>query len=458
VQGRCVKPLLKWPGGKERELARILPFLPAYERYVEPFLGGGALFFALEPAEALVSDINPQLMGLYRLIAASPAALSGELDRYVDARHAAARFAVEIEEAVLALHLALRPGDDRIQPVRALLDAARSSYKLRFARFFGSSVELDLLIEKSLADKLARIARFAADGRSWPLADVRTHVTTALQAALYTYVRDCHEPETEIGRAAAFLFIRSYCYGSMFRYSRSGHFNISYGGESYDQNELTTKIQQLVAPETIALLQRTELHCGSYHDLELRPSDFLFLDPPYDSTFSEYDQFSFGHAEQEHLADWFSGLPCPALMIIGKSPFIEALYRDRQEANPQIVIESYDKRYGFNIKGRTERAITHLQIRNYAAPPPRRPWRVERLIFLRIRLCQFASSVAGGRAASETPRRWNACLADRHAGLRHPDPPSAEARSRARRRPIVERCRGGRSPDRATAVALRSPN
>jgi DNA adenine methylase len=59
-------PLLKWPGGKRLFLKHILPLLPeSFNDYYEPFFGGGALFFALEPRSAVLSDNNPDLMNCY---------------------------------------------------------------------------------------------------------------------------------------------------------------------------------------------------------------------------------------------------------------------------------------------------------------------------------------------------------------------------------------------------------
>ena len=59
-------PIIKWPGGKSRELPHIRPLIPDYDRYIEPFFGGGALFFALEPQRAAVNDSSRALMEFYR--------------------------------------------------------------------------------------------------------------------------------------------------------------------------------------------------------------------------------------------------------------------------------------------------------------------------------------------------------------------------------------------------------
>jgi len=59
-------PLLKWPGGKRSLLNEIIPLLPkTFGRYYEPFVGGGALFFALRPRVAVLSDNNSDLINCY---------------------------------------------------------------------------------------------------------------------------------------------------------------------------------------------------------------------------------------------------------------------------------------------------------------------------------------------------------------------------------------------------------
>ena len=67
------KPILKWAGGKTQMLNDLLPKVPSsYGRYIEPFFGGGALFFALQPENAIISDSNPELINMYRQVADFP--------------------------------------------------------------------------------------------------------------------------------------------------------------------------------------------------------------------------------------------------------------------------------------------------------------------------------------------------------------------------------------------------
>lgn len=64
------KPILKWAGGKTQMLGELMSRVPkTYGRYIEPFFGGGALFFALNPDNAIIADSNPELINMYVQVA-----------------------------------------------------------------------------------------------------------------------------------------------------------------------------------------------------------------------------------------------------------------------------------------------------------------------------------------------------------------------------------------------------
>lgn len=70
-----VKPFLRWAGGKSRLVTKLLHYVPSsdmYGKYIEPFLGSGALFFKLKPDSALLADMNSHLINCYRQIARKP--------------------------------------------------------------------------------------------------------------------------------------------------------------------------------------------------------------------------------------------------------------------------------------------------------------------------------------------------------------------------------------------------
>lgn len=77
------KPFIKWAGGKRQLIKELIKLLPAnYNRYFEPFIGGGALFFAIQPKNAYISDINPELINLYNVVKNDVDLLINDLIKY----------------------------------------------------------------------------------------------------------------------------------------------------------------------------------------------------------------------------------------------------------------------------------------------------------------------------------------------------------------------------------------
>ena len=77
------KPIMKWAGGKTQMLGDIMPKIPQkYGKYIEPFIGGGALFFALSPDKAIIADSNPELINMYRQVADNVEAVISHLKKY----------------------------------------------------------------------------------------------------------------------------------------------------------------------------------------------------------------------------------------------------------------------------------------------------------------------------------------------------------------------------------------
>lgn len=78
-----VQPVLKWVGGKRQLLNDIKPLIPQHiSTYVEPFVGGGAVFFNLQPKKAIINDMNSELMNTYKVIKNKPDELINILKRH----------------------------------------------------------------------------------------------------------------------------------------------------------------------------------------------------------------------------------------------------------------------------------------------------------------------------------------------------------------------------------------
>jgi DNA adenine methylase len=77
------RPFVKWAGGKRQLLPELLRYVPQrFGIYYEPFVGGGALFFALRPKAALITDVNARLIRTYRGVRDSVADVIRLLESY----------------------------------------------------------------------------------------------------------------------------------------------------------------------------------------------------------------------------------------------------------------------------------------------------------------------------------------------------------------------------------------
>ena len=84
-----VEPFLKWAGGKRWLVRRHSNLFPTnYNRYVEPFVGSGAVFFQLQPKRSILADTNSELIDTYRAVRAYPCDIAKTLKRY-HGRHSA---------------------------------------------------------------------------------------------------------------------------------------------------------------------------------------------------------------------------------------------------------------------------------------------------------------------------------------------------------------------------------
>jgi len=259
-----LKPLIKWSGGKGDEIKLFHKYIPDnYNRYIEPFVGGGSLFFHLNKSNGIINDIHKELIDFYRCI--------------------------------------------------------------------GNGKSND-------------IYKFMIDN----LNDEET----------YYKIRDKMIINNELDNAKRFYYQRKTCFRGMMRYNKNGKFNIPFGKyKSINYNELLNDNYEKLLKNTEILNEDFEYIFNNYND----ENNFMFLDPPYDSEFSDYGYCKFGKEEHIKLSSLFKETKIKCLMIISKTKFIEDLYKD-------YIVDEYDKKYKFKLYNKRigdEINNKHLIIKNY---------------------------------------------------------------------------------------------
>jgi len=275
---KCLKPMFKWCGGKRREFAYIYKFLPnmnEVDTYIEPFIGGGALYFSLNHNKNIINDIHPEVTNFYEVSKTNLSDIYNNLNEWKN------------EE--------------------------KEYYRIR--------------------DEL-----------------------------------DCN---TNILKASRFYYLRKTCFRGMLRYNSKGKFNIPFGRyKTYNLNEIDPNKNLFKRYEEI--LNNTIIENRDFSHLFEEynsPDNFMFLDPPYDSSFQNYGFDDFNEIQQRKLSKLFKETIIKCMIVISETPLIKELYSGNDTNGNPYIKGFYPKKYGFKIKENrigNEINKNHLIITNYS--------------------------------------------------------------------------------------------
>jgi len=373
-----MKPLIKWPGGKSQEFERIKELIPEFNRYIEPFFGGGAVFFMLQPEKSALNDISQELMQFYNHIKNSNSREKMKAELYLinENWERIKSYMKVFKKDFLSLYSKYRKNniDDTVfrNKLNQIFSNKVKTFNGMFKKDFAVYPErLERQIENSTYAKLKRTKTKVDIKNKFDAKEIMKNIETAFRSGFYTHLRSIYNLSmkekiiSQEKQSAIFYFIREFCYASMFRYNSSGDFNIPYGGSAYNDKDFRKKVDAIFSEENINLFENTQLGNLDFetflNDLKLKEDDFLFLDPPYDTEFSDYAQNAFGKDDQKRLADFLYKTKAKFILIIKETDFIKDIY---SKTDNNIKIASFEKRYLYNIKGRNDREVNHLIVSN----------------------------------------------------------------------------------------------
>ena len=254
----------KWSGGKGDEINYFEKYIPEkYKIYIEPFVGGGAVYFYLNSDKSVINDVHEELIAFYKEIK------NGNAEKIYD-------------------FMKNHPNEEEE----------------------------------------------------------------------YYNVRDKMEIKTDLDKACKFYYLRKTCFRGMMHYNKNGGFNIPFGKYK------TINYEELKNNDYAEILKNTEIHNEDFEEIFNKynsKKNFMFLDPPYDSKFTDYGYCQFTKEYHERLAKCFKETKIKCLMVIGKTDYIAELYKD-------YIVDEFDKKYRFKIHSRRvgdEINTKHLIIKNY---------------------------------------------------------------------------------------------
>lgn len=378
VDTRKLSPILKWAGGKEQELKYILPNLPQekFTDYYEPFVGGGAVYTAIQADKYFINDKSDELITLYRSFTNGDRQLFFKaLDEIIHNWDLLTTVIQNNEQFFIETYKKYstdKIDDNKLKDILFEFILTHSDqFNGMFSSIFNFNIENFIKeIKINLIRKIKRMKELEKIKNILPDNDILDNIETALKSAFYMHFRHIYNNTEKYKinnafKSAIFLFIRNFAYSGMFRYNAKGEFNVPYGGIAYNRKNFQKKVDYLKTEELKSLLDNTVIE---NEDFEVffethNPSknDFVFLDPPYDSEFSTYAKNEFTRKDQERLANYLIN-KCKAkwMMIIKNTDFIFELYN-----NKGLNIQSFDKTYLVSFMNRNDKNVEHLLITNY---------------------------------------------------------------------------------------------
>lgn len=363
-----MSPIVKWAGGKEQELKYILPNVPNnFVRFIEPFVGGGAVYFSMGNKNKLINDKSVELTSLYNNIKYKNKDFINRLQSLQDAWIGLESILDNNIEFFNSIYSKYKSNKISKENLISNIELFINNNKKAFERLL--NVELSEhyeLFEKELlrniSAKLVRMKDLEEEKGNLSEKDIYDNFECGLKGSFYMFIRALYN---RYDNSEYFYFIREYCYSSMFRYNSNGEFNVPYGGISYNRKNFQRKIDYIKSKELQSHFVNTDIYNLDFEEfldkIKLTKNDFIFLDPPYDTDFSSYVNNAFDKQDQERLANYLIN-KCSAkfMLVIKNTEFISNLYN-----NKGLYITSFDKTYMVSFKGRNNRDCEHLLITNY---------------------------------------------------------------------------------------------
>lgn len=436
-----MKPFIKWPGGKDSELKYILPAKPKVIRnYIEPFLGGGAVFFAIKDDDVTgnfyLNDLSNDLINTYRFVKTRNEDFFDEMnvidvnnkkmkeivyfnldrirqlfsevskivleeyykientygsnfqgeknidDKYVNASQIYSNIQLDINNNEKTDKTRIEK--ETLKVVEQKVSKVRNELINKFIDEISDDIQLQGNLNYNFDFFVASIKRMMARRMNAMIIQSNTLEKAVInlqdvfecifKSAFYMHLRDIYNKRNNLQKifnqaqiSAIYLYIRDNCYSAMHRTNPKGEFNVPYGGISYNMHDFKVKRNHLLEEQLQERLQRAEIFNEDFENFlnrlerDTTSEDFWFVDPPYDSTFSEYSQNEFGQEDHIRLAELLSRTEAKIMVVIKKTEFIDRLYSQYDN----FYINTFSKLYGINFHNRNKREVEHLIITNY---------------------------------------------------------------------------------------------
>jgi len=311
-----IKRFIKWSGGKANEIKYFKNYFPiSYNNYYEPFIGGGSVLLSLlnyttntiKANKCYINDLNEELYYYYLFL-----------------KNKDKDFFYYISNLMLnwKLFSLLAIDNKNYNFNKNNISLFINDNKLMLLNILGKDFNYeDKYFFEKLEEYLLQQLKYSFKENS---------LETVLKKTYYTYLRKLYNLNiyTLQAQITLFYFLRNYCFAGMFRTNKNNEFNVPYGKTSYNKKDIYKNLIKIKNDYMInKLFKITEIYnkdfIDFFHITQPQENDFIFLDPPYDSSFSKYNKIDFTKKDHIRLVNYLK-TDCKAkwLMVIKETDFI----------------------------------------------------------------------------------------------------------------------------------------
>ncbi len=347
-------PALPWATNQIIDTHILSQKLPEFNRYIEPFFGGGQFFHSFNtPKTALLNDKNHYIIDFYRLLQSESSGLKTELFNILDHWKLIDNFFEVIKKDLAFVESDLKARLISYEDVPYLL---RTIFSLNltleeFEVIYTSKTtpNADLLIDNLIS---ACMSYLKSSSRHFQHFDFNAKI---LQNGYYYYLRELFNGWTSNSKIpsgkklAVWYFINMLGYSARVTYSLSENHHLPISSNAPSYQEIASEINRIFIPDYINKFSKARFFSLDFAEFlrktDLNEDDFIFVDPPFNSKWIHYEDSVLSREQQRELAAILSSTKTKWMLVMKASDFHPEFF-DRVTldiSEPETVVNTGDR-------------------------------------------------------------------------------------------------------------------
>jgi DNA adenine methylase len=327
-------PAFNWAANRLIDPERLKTQIPDFERFIEPFFGGGQLYFNLLPqTPSLLNDINPFIISFYRELQNEKSPLKKEVDTLLEEWKIVERFydfvQHDIEMVVSDMRQQIITIQDAPYVLRTIFSLNMQQPEFESLFSLKNVVDSDNLIETFVAACISHLKRIHCKSFT-PMSPI------ILKNGFFNHLRYLnnnwpkYKKVANNKRLAIWYFVNLLSDTARINYSEIEKVTLPFPKKAPSTKEIELEIHRVFGADFKMSLENALLHCSDYaeflNNIDISDNDFVYIDPPFNAKYLHYEHSAFTEKDHVHLAEIVGRLKSRWMLIIKETDFKPELY------------------------------------------------------------------------------------------------------------------------------------